>query len=74
MDVPSLLLLCYGKIRQSSEKVLTFSEDAINLSHEPQIVNMAPEAPSTGENDIITGPQAGGQNHFIPNGAGILAG
>jgi hypothetical protein len=39
---------------------LTFSEDTINLSNEPQITNKAPKASSTRENDIATGSQAGG--------------
>ena len=63
-----------SKIRRSSEKVLTFSEDYINLSYGTQAINKASKASSAGENDIITGPQTGGQNYFGSNGTGIMAG
>ncbi len=64
----------FSKIRYTSEKVLTFSEDTVNLSYETQVANKASEASSVGENDLLIGPQASGENHFSSNGAGILAG
>jgi hypothetical protein len=70
----TLSVVVFSKIRYTSEKVLTFSEDTVNLSYETQVVNKASEASSAGENDILIGPQASGENHFSSNGAGILAG
>ena len=70
----TLSVVVFSKIRYTSEKVLTFSGDTVNLSYETQVVSKASEASSAGENDIITRPQTGGENHFSPDGTGILAG